>query len=63
MQIIDVLLDIERTPKKPQYTMATEMPLVLHSCEFEGLQFFTSEGKSPLDILSDSVSNSIPFPK
>ncbi|XP_057249122.1 uncharacterized protein LOC104897835 isoform X2 [Beta vulgaris subsp. vulgaris] len=42
-EIIDVLLDIERTPKKPQYTMATEMPLVLHSCEFEGLQFFTSE--------------------
>ncbi|KAK9748699.1 hypothetical protein RND81_02G074300 [Saponaria officinalis] len=38
-EIIDVLLDIEKTPKKPQYIMAPEMPLVLHSCEFKGLAF------------------------
>ncbi|XP_021737671.1 tRNA pseudouridine(38/39) synthase-like isoform X1 [Chenopodium quinoa] len=42
VEIIDVLLDIERTPKKPQYTMASALPLVLSSCEFEGPQFFTS---------------------
>lgn len=40
--IIDVLLDIGRTPKKPQYIMAPEIPLVLHSCEFSDLQFFCS---------------------
>ncbi|KAL6578290.1 hypothetical protein OROMI_010618 [Orobanche minor] len=37
--VIDELLDIERTPRKPQYTMASEIPLVLRSCEFEGLKF------------------------
>ncbi|KAL8264768.1 hypothetical protein R6Q59_022898 [Mikania micrantha] len=27
------------TPRKPQYKMASEMPLVLQSCEFEDLNF------------------------
>ncbi|KAJ9146055.1 hypothetical protein P3X46_028370 [Hevea brasiliensis] len=40
--VIDVLLDIDRTPRKPQYPMASEIPLVLHSCEFEGLKFTCS---------------------
>lgn len=44
MQVVDVLLDIRRTLRKPQYTMAPELPLVLHSCEFEGLRFFSSAG-------------------
>ncbi|XP_060066721.1 uncharacterized protein LOC132547004 [Ylistrum balloti] len=33
-EIIDELLDVEKTPKKPQYTMASELPLVLFDCEF-----------------------------
>ncbi|CAA0841987.1 Pseudouridine synthase family protein [Striga hermonthica] len=37
--VIGELLDIERTPRKPQYTMAPEIPLVLRSCEFLGLTF------------------------
>ncbi|KAI3733083.1 hypothetical protein L1987_64300 [Smallanthus sonchifolius] len=37
--VIDVLLDVDKTPRKPQYKMAPEIPLVLHSCEFEGLNF------------------------
>ncbi|XP_057519371.1 uncharacterized protein LOC130800046 isoform X2 [Amaranthus tricolor] len=41
-EVVDVLLDIRRTLRKPQYTMAPELPLVLHSCEFEGLRFFSS---------------------
>ncbi|XP_052189501.1 uncharacterized protein LOC127799479 [Diospyros lotus] len=40
--VIDTLLDIERTPRKPQYIMAPEIPLVLQSCEFEGLRFMCS---------------------
>ncbi|CAI9116431.1 OLC1v1017573C4 [Oldenlandia corymbosa var. corymbosa] len=40
--IIDVLLDIEKTPRKPQYLIAPEVPLVLQSCEFEGLRFICS---------------------
>lgn len=42
--IIDLLLDVERTPRKPQYKMASEIPLVLQSCEFEGLRFICSLG-------------------
>ncbi|KAK8572172.1 hypothetical protein V6N13_047785 [Hibiscus sabdariffa] len=40
--LIDVLLDIEKTPRKPQYAMAPEMPLVLQSCEFEDVKFICS---------------------
>ncbi|XP_023551062.1 tRNA pseudouridine(38/39) synthase isoform X2 [Cucurbita pepo subsp. pepo] len=37
--VVDILLDPLRTPRKPQYVMASENPLVLHSCEFEGVKF------------------------
>ncbi|KAL9144134.1 hypothetical protein ABFS82_14G277800 [Erythranthe guttata] len=40
--VIDELLNVETTPRKPQYIMAPEIPLVLHSCEFEGLGFMCS---------------------
>ncbi|KAK6792358.1 hypothetical protein RDI58_011439 [Solanum bulbocastanum] len=40
--VIDLLLDIERTPRKPQFPMAPEIPLVLQSSEFEGLKFICS---------------------
>ncbi|KAF8026714.1 hypothetical protein BT93_F3250 [Corymbia citriodora subsp. variegata] len=40
--VIDALLDTDGTPRKPQYTMAPEMPLVLQSCEFEGVRFICS---------------------
>ena len=35
--IILELLDVARTPAKPQYEMASEGPLVLHECGFESL--------------------------
>ncbi|KAB1220796.1 tRNA pseudouridine(38/39) synthase [Morella rubra] len=41
-QVIDTLLDTGRTPRKPQYAMAPELPLVLRSCEFEDLKFICS---------------------
>ncbi|KAJ8760418.1 hypothetical protein K2173_015085 [Erythroxylum novogranatense] len=44
--VIDALLDIRQTPRKPQYLMASDIPLVLQSCEFEGLKF-----KCSLDAL------------
>ncbi|THF95564.1 hypothetical protein TEA_006221 [Camellia sinensis var. sinensis] len=40
--VIDTLLDIDMMPRKPQYIMAPEIPLVLLSCEFEGLRFICS---------------------
>ncbi|NXE16936.1 PUS3 synthase, partial [Lophotis ruficrista] len=38
-EIIDELLDVEKNPRKPQYSMAAEFPLVLYDCEFENLQW------------------------
>ncbi|XP_030952132.1 tRNA pseudouridine(38/39) synthase-like isoform X2 [Quercus lobata] len=40
--VIDALLDTDRTMRKPQYAIAPELPLVLHSCEFESLKFICS---------------------
>ncbi|RUP51825.1 pseudouridine synthase [Jimgerdemannia flammicorona] len=35
--IVRDLLDLQRNPAKPEYTMASELPLVLYDCEFEGV--------------------------
>ncbi|KAF7812793.1 tRNA pseudouridine(38/39) synthase isoform X1 [Senna tora] len=40
--VIDILLDTNRVPRKPQYIMAAEVPLVLQSCEFEDIKFICS---------------------
>ncbi|GAB9472210.1 hypothetical protein Gpo141_00009393 [Globisporangium polare] len=38
--LVKQLLDIEQTPRKPQYDMAPDAPLVLHDCYFdENVQF------------------------
>ncbi|KAJ7969742.1 tRNA pseudouridine synthase [Quillaja saponaria] len=40
--VIDMLLDTDRTARKPQYSMAPEFPLVLQFCEFENVKFTCS---------------------
>ncbi|XP_024537068.1 tRNA pseudouridine(38/39) synthase isoform X1 [Selaginella moellendorffii] len=40
LTIIDDLLDVDKTMRKPQYVMAPELPLVLQSCAFQGLRFY-----------------------
>ncbi|XP_019427551.1 PREDICTED: tRNA pseudouridine(38/39) synthase-like isoform X1 [Lupinus angustifolius] len=40
--VIDMLLDTEKIPRKPQFIMASEVPLVLQSCEFEDIKFMCS---------------------
>ncbi|NXP41783.1 PUS3 synthase, partial [Leiothrix lutea] len=37
--VIDELLNVEKNPRKPQYSMAVEFPLVLYNCEFPDLQW------------------------
>ncbi|XP_028287960.1 tRNA pseudouridine(38/39) synthase [Parambassis ranga] len=37
--IINQLLDVEENPRKPQYSMAVDYPLVLYDCHFEGLSW------------------------
>uniref|UniRef100_A0A8C7EFL4 tRNA pseudouridine(38/39) synthase n=1 Tax=Nothoprocta perdicaria TaxID=30464 RepID=A0A8C7EFL4_NOTPE len=38
-EIIDELLDVEKNPRKPQYSMAVEFPLVLYECHFENVRW------------------------
>lgn len=38
-EVIPTLLDPQRTPRKPQYCMAPEEPLLLYDCGYEGLRF------------------------
>ncbi|XP_043082249.1 tRNA pseudouridine(38/39) synthase [Puntigrus tetrazona] len=38
-EIIDQLLDVEKNPRKPQYSMAVDYPLVLYDCHFEGVSW------------------------
>ncbi|KAM0871278.1 hypothetical protein ACQ4PT_039514 [Festuca glaucescens] len=40
--VVDSLLDITKTPRKPQYTMAPELPLILRSCLFDKVSFMCS---------------------
>lgn len=37
--IIDELLNVEKNPQKPQYSMAVEFPLVLYDCKFENIKW------------------------
>uniref|UniRef100_UPI0035900805 tRNA pseudouridine(38/39) synthase n=1 Tax=Myxine glutinosa TaxID=7769 RepID=UPI0035900805 len=37
--VVSKLLDVEENPRKPQYTMAPDSHLILHSCEFESMEW------------------------
>lgn len=45
-QVISELLDISKNPRKPQYTMASELPLVLYDCQFEGIEWQQSPAEA-----------------
>ncbi|XP_063791568.1 tRNA pseudouridine(38/39) synthase [Pseudophryne corroboree] len=38
-EIIRELMDVEKNPRKPQYNMAVEFPLVLYDCRFDDMQW------------------------
>ncbi|KAI4887454.1 hypothetical protein NFI96_017434, partial [Prochilodus magdalenae] len=38
-EIINKLVDVENNPRKPQYSMAVDYPLVLYDCHFDGLSW------------------------
>ncbi|EQC38810.1 hypothetical protein SDRG_03769 [Saprolegnia diclina VS20] len=42
--IVTTLLDIEATPRKPQYEMASELPLVLHDCKYDQMHMTFTPG-------------------
>jgi hypothetical protein len=45
-QLVDELLDVNENPRKPQYEMAPEWPLVLYDCGFEGITFQDNPGRT-----------------
>ena len=54
--IIDRLLDIEEVQEKPNYIMASDKPLILSDCYFEGITFHdTLKGLSENFINSDAL--------
>ncbi|RXM31752.1 tRNA pseudouridine(38/39) synthase [Acipenser ruthenus] len=51
-EIIDQLLDVENNPRKPQYSMAVDFPLVLYDCCFEGVSWQGGDSELSHSVLS-----------
>ncbi|XP_032140919.1 tRNA pseudouridine(38/39) synthase [Sapajus apella] len=49
-EIIDELLNIEKNPQKPQYSMAVEFPLVLYDCKFENVKWIYDQEAQEFNI-------------
>lgn len=49
-EIVDHLMDIKMCPAKPNYDMASDLPLVLHECHFENLEW---QYQTEVDIVND----------
>ena len=43
-EVIDWMLDITQCPRRPQYNMASELPLVLFDCGFENVKWIYESG-------------------
>lgn len=48
--IIDELLNTEKNPQKPQYSMAVEFPLVLYDCKFENIKWIYDQEVQEFNI-------------
>ncbi|XP_033642150.1 tRNA pseudouridine(38/39) synthase-like [Asterias rubens] len=49
-EIIDRLLDVKTQPCKPQYSMASEYPLVLYDCAYRGIHWIYEQGDQKHNI-------------
>ncbi|XP_070548897.1 tRNA pseudouridine(38/39) synthase-like isoform X2 [Ptychodera flava] len=49
-EIIDELLDVDKHPCKPQYSMASELPLVLYDTHFEGITWIYDHDDQEVNI-------------
>ncbi|KAG0315288.1 tRNA pseudouridine synthase 3 [Dissophora globulifera] len=49
-EVIDKLMDIKNCPAKPNYDMASDLPLVLYDCKFENLEW---QYQTEVDLLTD----------
>lgn len=53
-EIVRDLLDVEKVPAKPDFPMASDLPLVLYDCEFKGLEWTYSFHDNQYDPLPSS---------
>lgn len=55
------MLDVEKTPNKPNYPAAPEFPLILEDCKFKGLEFTMSkeEGVDISNILNGIIMSKV----
>lgn len=49
------VLDIEKVPSKPDFPMASDLPLVLYDCEFKDIEWFYSFKDSTYDPFPSSL--------
>ncbi|KAI8600853.1 pseudouridine synthase [Dissophora ornata] len=49
-EVIDKMMDIKQCPAKPNYDMASDLPLVLYDCHFENMEW---QYQTEVDIISD----------
>ncbi|CAG8765924.1 11215_t:CDS:1, partial [Dentiscutata heterogama] len=50
--IVNDLLDIKKTPAKPIYNMASELPLVLYDCQYDNVKWCYGRDDNMLNTLS-----------
>lgn len=44
-EVVKALLDIDQTPSRPEYPMASDLPLMLYDCEFDSINWiYANEG-------------------
>ncbi|KAF4087476.1 hypothetical protein AMELA_G00071210 [Ameiurus melas] len=55
-EIINQLLDVANNPRKPQYSMAVDYPLVLYECHFDGLSWI-SEPEEEIHVLGSLLQH------
>eukprot|EP00079_Xenopus_tropicalis_P029983 XP_012825700.1 PREDICTED: tRNA pseudouridine(38/39) synthase isoform X2 [Xenopus tropicalis] len=49
-EVITELLDVAKNPRKPQYNMAVEFPLVLYDCHFDDVQWVSEKEAQSLTV-------------
>lgn len=52
-EVVRDLLDVQKIPSRPEYIMASDLPLVLYDCEFKGLEWqYASDGHTTAGVAS-----------
>lgn len=60
-EIVQELLDIEKNSKKPQYSLASEIPLNLFKCNFREDQLENNEASIDMEMLNKWIYNEVTF--